>query len=403
MPLLSVCIPAYNSGAHISCCLESVLSQDMGDVEVVVANDGSTDGTGAILEEFSSQDKRVRVVELARNSGTHCARKAAALASSGEYVLFLDSDDALVPYSLGVLLAAVQRSRADYFHFGLEVRGGESVDDSVASGMQSQANAPLAISCMGDVYRYAYEPCGGYVMDWRLTQRVYAGQAVRAAFASMSDERMCYGEDAYEHFVLCDFVSHPVVDNAIVAYRYNLGAGTSDSLELTHGKFLAMAESFGRVANGAECFAEGRADTRGSAAAAGLRRKASELLINDWRERTGHDISLLDRAAECLGARAIAAEVFRIVRDDAYADWDHGVCISDEEPYLAWFDYAKGLVENEADLDEYCLEMREAAGNHIADLRQRSAFLAEAGAEVPVPTATSALGKLRGLLARLRP
>jgi glycosyltransferase involved in cell wall biosynthesis len=99
---ISVVVPVFNGEAFIRDCIASVLAQTHPPCEIVVVNDGSTDGTGAALLEFGS---RIRVIEQA-NRGRSAARNAGIAAAGGEYVAFLDADDRYAPGHLQALAGA---------------------------------------------------------------------------------------------------------------------------------------------------------------------------------------------------------------------------------------------------------------------------------------------------------
>ena len=99
-PLVSVVVPAYNGASFVRETLESVLSQSWSPFGVIVCDDGSTDGTPAILESFGA---RIRVVRQA-NSGVAAARNRAAAEANGELLAFLDHDDVWEPSMLSTLV-----------------------------------------------------------------------------------------------------------------------------------------------------------------------------------------------------------------------------------------------------------------------------------------------------------
>lgn len=88
----SVIIPVYNVEPYLAQCLDSVLAQDFADWEAICVNDGSTDGSGEILEQYAARDKRIRVITQP-NGGLSAARNTGLDHASGDYILFLDSDD----------------------------------------------------------------------------------------------------------------------------------------------------------------------------------------------------------------------------------------------------------------------------------------------------------------------
>jgi len=96
MPKVSVIIPSYNHVQYIRQCVDSVLAQTYQDIEIIVVDDGSTDGTVEILREY---DDRIVLIEQT-NRGTQAARNAAIRASSGEFIALLDSDDEWLPGKL---------------------------------------------------------------------------------------------------------------------------------------------------------------------------------------------------------------------------------------------------------------------------------------------------------------
>ena len=98
----SVIIPVYNVEKYLRECLDSVLNQSFPDWEAVCVNDGSTDGSASILEEYAQKETRVKVISQ-KNGGLSAARNTGLKAAIGEYVLFLDSDDWLEPQALEVL------------------------------------------------------------------------------------------------------------------------------------------------------------------------------------------------------------------------------------------------------------------------------------------------------------
>ncbi|MFC8537219.1 CDP-glycerol glycerophosphotransferase family protein [Streptomyces sp. NPDC057249] len=105
MPRLTLIVPAYNVQGYIGECLDSVLGQDFADFEVIGVDDCSPDGSGAILDTYAARDERLRVLHLTENVGLGRARNAGLEEATGDYVLFLDSDDTLAPGSLSAIAA----------------------------------------------------------------------------------------------------------------------------------------------------------------------------------------------------------------------------------------------------------------------------------------------------------
>ena len=106
MPTVSVVIPAYNAARYVEAAVDSVLGQTFRDVEVLVVDDGSTDGTGAVLSRYG---KAIRYLRQ-ENSGVSAARNRGIQESTGRYVGFLDADDTWFPEKLDQQIAALETS-----------------------------------------------------------------------------------------------------------------------------------------------------------------------------------------------------------------------------------------------------------------------------------------------------
>ena len=92
MPKLSVIVPVYNTEKYLRDCVDSILAQSFPDFELILVDDGSTDGSGAICDECAARDSRIRVIHQ-QNSGATVARRSGVRIAQGEYVTFVDSDD----------------------------------------------------------------------------------------------------------------------------------------------------------------------------------------------------------------------------------------------------------------------------------------------------------------------
>ncbi len=94
MPKISVVIPVYNAEKYLRECLDSVVNQTLNDIEIICVNDGSTDNSLKILEEYTSQDNRIKIINK-ENGGVHTARNIGMekTKTCGDYTIFLDADD----------------------------------------------------------------------------------------------------------------------------------------------------------------------------------------------------------------------------------------------------------------------------------------------------------------------
>ena len=112
MYMISVIVPVYNTEKFLNKCIESILNQTYKDIQIVLVDDGSTDGSGEICDSYSLKDDRVDVIHK-KNGGLVSARKAGLMASKGQYVGFVDSDDWIEPDMYEKLYNSLIENEAD--------------------------------------------------------------------------------------------------------------------------------------------------------------------------------------------------------------------------------------------------------------------------------------------------
>lgn len=111
-PTVSIIVPVYNAERTVRRCIESILSQEYSDFELLLVNDGSTDHSGAICEEYAARDSRVQVFHK-ENTGVSATRNLALDRAAGTYLQFLDSDDWITPDATKSLVRAMENGPCD--------------------------------------------------------------------------------------------------------------------------------------------------------------------------------------------------------------------------------------------------------------------------------------------------
>ena len=111
-PKISVIVPVYKVESYLRKCLDSIVGQTYKNLEIVLVDDGSPDGCGAICDEYAARDRRIRVIHQ-ENGGLSVARNAGLRIASGEYLGFVDSDDWIEPEMYGYLLGRAVEHDAD--------------------------------------------------------------------------------------------------------------------------------------------------------------------------------------------------------------------------------------------------------------------------------------------------
>lgn len=112
-PLVTVIVPAYNVERYIESCIKSIMLQSFTNIEIIVVNDGSTDGTAGILNGIAQNESRLKIVDTT-NYGVSAARNTGIRKASGDYLIFVDGDDYLATDFVAYMVSLVDSTRADF-------------------------------------------------------------------------------------------------------------------------------------------------------------------------------------------------------------------------------------------------------------------------------------------------
>lgn len=110
--LISVIVPVFNNEKYVNRCIDSILNQTYENLEVILIDDGSTDGSIKICEKWSEKDKRVKVIKQ-KNAGTSASRNHGIKIATGDYISFVDNDDWLRPEMYEKMLEIATQKKAD--------------------------------------------------------------------------------------------------------------------------------------------------------------------------------------------------------------------------------------------------------------------------------------------------
>ena len=175
--MISIIIPAYNSANYLAHTLESVLNQQYTDFEIVLIDDGSTDETRRIVEEYQKKDKRIKYFYKS-NGGVSSARNLGIEKAAGEYLAFLDSDDTYEPAFLGKMHARIRQTGKLLCYCGYYHRVEGRILKAFPKNFDFQ-----------DVLKYMIEIQWISTDSWLINRQFVARHAFRFS------ENLTYGED----------------------------------------------------------------------------------------------------------------------------------------------------------------------------------------------------------------
>ena len=201
-PVITVLMPVYNGERFLAAAIDSILAQTLSDYEFIIVDDGSTDGSAAIISDYARRDRRIRPLRHETNRGQAVALNSGIAAARGEFVAGMDADDISLPERLRMQLAFL-RSHPHIGVAGVSAREIDADNKPIRDVAFPQGHANIIISMLfgraslGGAYAMLRRNClqasGGYnasalVNDWELWTRL----AHRTRFANLRETLYLY-------------------------------------------------------------------------------------------------------------------------------------------------------------------------------------------------------------------
>lgn len=211
MPKVSIIIPVYKVEKYLHRCVDSVLAQTHTDLEVILVDDGSPDDCGVICEGYAAKDSRVKVIHQ-KNRGLSGARNTGLAEATGSYISFIDSDDAVAPCFIQVLLDAMENEKAEV----AECARMDVYDDTLPVFLQG----PFAVK--GYDAREAFALLiPNEVFHQTVWNKLYRAQVLQGL---TFPEGKLHEDEFYTWQVLCRCRRAVTVDGALYAYYHRQGS-----------------------------------------------------------------------------------------------------------------------------------------------------------------------------------
>ena len=220
---VSVIIPVYNTAKYLDECIESVVNQSVKDLEIILVDDGSTDGSPDICDKWANRDVRIKVIHK-ENEGLGYTRNRGIVAARGEYLSFLDSDDTL---DLNTYEACIQKM--EEYHAQACFFGRKTFDDK--GKFTVNANIPKKLHYEGEEIKKEFSK---HYIGWLQTEdrnpyikessccAMYRRDVIERNGLVFPSERECLSEDAFFNLDVCKNTdSIIIVPENFYNYRYN--------------------------------------------------------------------------------------------------------------------------------------------------------------------------------------
>lgn len=248
-PLVSVIVPAFNAAKYLGAALDSLRAQTIADLEIIVVDDGSRDGTRAIAEQHAAQDARVRVLKRDVPSGKpSCARNIALLEARGRYIAFLDADDMSIPGRLASAIGALELTGARFAFADVQRRYEDTGILAPAGTLDAAAfldvATPYLTRVSGDTF-ICSSSFPAYLLSHIVinTSTVVIDRELLALEAKRFDESLVCGEDIDLWFRWAEWTPIAFVNQVHTVIRKHAASITASQPLQTHIDGVAVRKS----------------------------------------------------------------------------------------------------------------------------------------------------------------
>ena len=218
--LLSVVIPVYNNKEYLGQCVESIFNQQYKELEIILIDDGSSDGSGALCDELALKDKRIRVVHKS-NGGAISARKCGCLEASAEYITFVDSDDWIDEDMYAYLMKELTQNSVDIITSGFLYTNGESCD-GFAEKVYSQPE--LSQYIIPNMIYNVQEHTSGIIGS--VCNKIFRKKLIQNALEGMDESIRQWEDIAYLYLACYRAAGIQVTHRCFYHYRENVKSVT---------------------------------------------------------------------------------------------------------------------------------------------------------------------------------
>lgn len=222
-PLVSVLIANYNNELYLEKCIQSVMSQTLKDIEIIIVDDGSTDRSPSLIKNLIAADSRIRAIFNEKNGGLVNARRKGVEAASGRYIMFLDSDDYMNQNACAIAVGVIEKGY-DLVKFGASVI-------NTASPIHSRAKDIEKFLNFGKPGEYSREELIDSMfferdISWHVWTNIYLREICLYAYRELENGYFNHPEDAYAMTAITRYIRNAAkIDSRL--YNYNVGLGIS--------------------------------------------------------------------------------------------------------------------------------------------------------------------------------
>jgi glycosyltransferase involved in cell wall biosynthesis len=228
----SIIIPIFNAAGYLDNCLRSCINQTYTNIEIICVDDCSSDSSSGIIKLYQNKDERIKSFLHKKNESQYIARRTGAINATGDYILFLDSDDTLRIDACAILSKKIKNVSIDIIQFGYkETPSGKNVFSPFYKTSKERISAYLA-------KENRYSPA--------VWTKAYSRTLIKKAYESMETFYASGPEDIYTSIAITCF-AHTFCYLKIPLVNYSIGTGMSTNKQYSIEKLISWLISYKTV------------------------------------------------------------------------------------------------------------------------------------------------------------
>lgn len=230
---ITIIVPVYNVEAYLSKCIESILCQTYPYIQILLIDDGSTDRSGEICDQYAVQDERIEVFHT-KNRGLVAARKFGLKHASGKYIGFVDSDDYIEADMYEKMAKVIDESQADFIHTGF-IRENSQYTEKVFGFEDGAFELKNIKDRESFLVKYVLKAKIESSVSYSIWSKLYRSDLIKSSYAMLQNDQQ-YGEDLLS-LCLCILRSGKIALSRYAGYHYVVKEESMSHLQ--HMKYTA--------------------------------------------------------------------------------------------------------------------------------------------------------------------
>ena len=231
----SIIIPVYNTEKYLSRCLDSVVNQTFKNIEIIIVNDASQGNCKEIVEEYQKKDNRIKYIEHSENKSLLQARKTGNIASTGKYIMYVDSDDEIEINACEEIFNVIKNEDCDIVSFGTKV---------ISNDKTKFIQWALSTNRFKIDSEFLLCEVINQKISHNMWNKVFHRRIIDKLIEYIPDTKIMNAEDMLQCLIAFYFAkSYKVIQKSLYIYYADIGLSNKNTNEIDLGKYDYLCKS----------------------------------------------------------------------------------------------------------------------------------------------------------------